>query len=126
MLTSSASFTVLPATDISRARDFYRDKLGLEPARESGDNLIYGSREVPELMIYQTPNAGTAQNTQICFAVTDIRATMTELRGNGVAFEDYDSDELRTVGGVAEYDEEYSAWFRDSEGNFICLTESRL
>lgn len=126
MLTSTASFTVLPAADIDRARDFYRDKLGLEPARASGDNLIYGSMESPDLMIYKTPNAGTAQNTQICFAVADIRATMKELRDNGVTFEDYDFDELRTVDGVAEYDEEYSAWFRDSEGNFICLSQPRL
>ena len=126
MLSSSASFAVLPAADIARARSFYRDKLGLEPARESGDSLLYGSLDSPDLMIYQTPNAGTAKNTQICWAVTDIQAVMDELRGKGVTFEDYDFDELRTVDGVAEYDEEYSAWFKDSEGNFICLSQSRL
>lgn len=125
MLNSSAAFAVLPASDISRARDFYRDKLGLEPFRDDGDSLIYGSEQSPDLMIYQTPNAGTAKNTQLCWAVTDIRATMAELRKAGVTFEDYDSDELRTVDGVAEYEEEYSAWFRDSEGNYICLAQGR-
>ncbi|MET1052204.1 MAG: VOC family protein [Mycetocola sp.] len=126
MLTSSASFTVLPAADLHRARIFYRDKLGLEPSRVTDESLLYGSVDAPDLLIYETPNAGTAQNTQICWAVTDIRATMTELRNTGVTFEEYDFDELRTVAGVAEYDDEYSAWFRDSEGNYICLSQSRL
>ncbi|MET0480392.1 MAG: VOC family protein, partial [Mycetocola sp.] len=90
----SDSYTVLPASDIARARDFYRDKLGLEPTREDDDNLIYGSAAAPDLLIYRTPNAGTAQNTQICWAVTDIRATMDELKSAGVTFEEYDSGDL--------------------------------
>ncbi|WP_196833520.1 VOC family protein [Mycetocola sp. CAN_C7] len=126
MLTSSASFTVLPAADLQRAHAFYRDKLGLEPTRVTEEGLLYGAVGAPDLLIYQTPNAGTAQNTQICWAVQDIHATMAELRGTGVTFEDYDADEFRTVDGVAEYDDEYSAWFRDSEGNFICLSQSRV
>ncbi|SFO03173.1 VOC family protein [Mycetocola miduiensis] len=125
MLKLSDSYTVLPASDITRARDFYRDKLGLEPTREDDDNLIYGSADAPDLLIYRTPNAGTAQNTQICWAVTDIRATMDQLKSAGVTFEEYDSGDLKTVDGVAEYGDEYGAWFKDSEGNFVCLSQSK-
>ena len=123
MLTLSASFPVLPAEDIARVRDFY-SKLGLTPFREDDESLLYGSTEDPELMIYKTPNVGTAKNTQICWAVTDIRATMDELRSAGITFEDYDFDGLKTVDGVVEIDGEYSAWFRDSEGNFVCLAQT--
>ncbi len=126
MLTASASFPVLPAADLFRARDFYRDKLGLEPTRVSDENLLYGAVNAPDLLIYETPNAGTAQNTQICWVVADIRSTIDELRGAGVTFEDYDFDGLHTVDGVAEFDEEYSAWFRDSEGNIICVSQPRV
>ncbi|MCU1560891.1 VOC family protein [Mycetocola sp.] len=125
MLMTSASFTVLPATDINRAREFYRDKLGLEPTLDQGEMLMYGSATAPDFMIYQTPNAGTAQNTQMCWGVTDIRSAMDELRSSGVTFEEYDSDDLKTVNGIAEYEGEYSAWFRDSEGNFLCLSQFR-
>jgi catechol 2,3-dioxygenase-like lactoylglutathione lyase family enzyme len=125
MLRTSASFTVLPASDINRARDFYRDKLGMEPSLDQGEMLMYGSATAPDFMIYQTPNAGTAQNTQMCWAVTDIRSAMDELRASGVTFEEYDSEDLKTVDGVAEYEEEYSAWFKDSEGNFLCLSQAR-
>ena len=33
MLTDSDIMAVLPAKDINRAKEFYRDKLGLEPVR---------------------------------------------------------------------------------------------
>jgi catechol 2,3-dioxygenase-like lactoylglutathione lyase family enzyme len=125
MLTTSVSFTVLPASDISRARDFYRDKLGIEPSMEEGEMLMYGSATAPDFMIYRTPNAGSAQNTQMCWVVTDIRSTMEELRASGVTFEDYDSEDLKTVDGVAELEGEYSSWFKDSEGNFLCLSQLR-
>ena len=125
MLSTSASFTVLPAADINRARQFYRDKLGMEPSFAQGDTIMYGSATAPDFMIYQTPNAGTAKNTQICWLVSDIRSAMAELRSNGVTFEEYDSDDLRTVDGVAEIEGEYGAWFRDSEGNYICLSQPK-
>ncbi|MET4638841.1 VOC family protein [Mycetocola sp. 2940] len=125
MLRSSASFTVLPAADINRARQFYRDKLGMEPTLEQGGMIMYGSATAPDFLIYETPHAGTAQNTQICWLVGDIRSAMTELRSSGVIFEEYDSENLKTVDGVAELDGEYSAWFRDSEGNFLCLSQPK-
>ena len=125
MLSTSSSFTVLPASDLTRAREFYRDKLGMEPSLDQGEMLMYGSATAPDFMIYQTPNAGTAKNTQICWLVTDIRSAMDDLRSSGVTFEEYDSEDLRTVDGVAELEGEFSAWFRDSEGNFICLSQPR-
>lgn len=125
MLRSSASFAVLPAADLNRARQFYRDKLGMEPTLEQDGMIMYGSATAPDFLIYETPNAGTAQNTQICWLVGDIRSAMTELRSSGVTFEEYDSENLKTVDGVAELDGEYSAWFRDSEGNFLCLSQPK-
>ena len=125
MLSLSASFTVLPASDLARARDFYRDKLGITPFREEDDALFYGSAESPELMIYVTPNVGTAQNTQLCWVVTDLRATMDELRAAGVTFEEYDFDGLTTVDGVAETNGDSGSWFKDSEGNILCLAQPR-
>jgi hypothetical protein len=61
----------------------------------------------------------------------DIDATVAELRDRGVAFEEVDVPGLRTVDGVAEVDGNYpsqgsgerAAWFRDSEGNMLGISE---
>jgi hypothetical protein len=38
-------------------------------------------------------------------------------------FEEYDAPGLKTIDGVAEADGHRSAWFKDTEGNFIELVE---
>ncbi len=41
MLSDSEIYAVIPASDIGRAREFYKDKLGLEQAEERSGGLIY-------------------------------------------------------------------------------------
>jgi hypothetical protein len=59
----------------------------------------------------------------MCFVTDDLDGEMATLRERGVVFEDYDVPGLKTTNGVAEMDGERTAWFRDSEGNFICLAQ---
>ena len=51
----------------------------------------------------------------------DLDRDMTQLRTHGVMFHDYDMPGLKTEDGVAEFGEERSAWFSDSEGNIIAI-----
>ena len=115
--------TVLPASDLSRARAFYHDVFDFDPAEEREGMLMYRPQMGSVFSIYETPNAGTAKNTQMCFVTDDLDAEMAALRQRGLVFEDYDLPGLKTVDGIAEMDGERAAWFRDSEGNFICLTQ---
>jgi hypothetical protein len=48
---------------------------------------------------------------------------MTDLRGRGVVFEDYDFGGLTTVYGLADFGTARAAWFKDSEGNTFELSE---
>ncbi|MFG2916063.1 hypothetical protein ACGF0D_24645 [Kitasatospora sp. NPDC048298] len=48
---------------------------------------------------------------------------MTGLRGRGITFEEYDFPGLRTVNGVAEGEGMRAAWFKDSEGNILCVSQ---
>jgi catechol 2,3-dioxygenase-like lactoylglutathione lyase family enzyme len=125
MLKDQQVGAVLPASDIARARDFYRDKLGLEPENpDADDNLQYRCGGGTGFLLYQTENAGTAKNTQIGWAVADLRAAVTELRDNGVTFEDYDQPGLKTEDGVATFpDGSSAAWFLDTEGNILSLNQ---
>ena len=73
------------------------------------------------LLVYERPSAGTAEHTLAHFIVADLDATVQELRGRGVTFEEYDLPEIRTVDGIATFDDFRAAWFRDPDGNIIAL-----
>jgi catechol 2,3-dioxygenase-like lactoylglutathione lyase family enzyme len=114
--------TTIPAGDLDRARRFYAEKLGLQPASEAGDGLVY---ELPgsSFLLYPTSYAGTAQHTIAEWMVEDLDAVMAEMRSRGAVFEDYDYPTLKTVNGVADIEGQRVAWFKDSEGNILALTE---
>lgn len=115
----------LAAADLSRARSWYADKLGLEPTRVyENDELVYRIGRT-HFTIYATPSAGTAKNTVAVWRVADVRSEVAALRARGVRFEDYDVGGIRTVDGIyaAPDGGELAAWFVDSEGNVIGLAE---
>ncbi len=119
--------TRLPARDLQRARAFYADKLGLEPAEERPGGLRYQCAS-GLFTLFESVGAASGEHTQMAFEVDDIDAVVAELRGRGVVFEDVDVPGLRTVDGIAEVEGNYpsaggigerAAWFRDSEGNLL-------
>jgi catechol 2,3-dioxygenase-like lactoylglutathione lyase family enzyme len=123
MLKDKQVGAVLPAADIARARDFYRDKLGLEPENpDADDNLQYKCGGGTAFLLYQTPNAGTAKNTQMAWLVDDLPGAVAEYRAKGVVFEEYDFPGLKTEDGIATTpDGSSAAWFLDTEGNILTL-----
>lgn len=124
MLKDSTLMAVLPAKDISRAKEFYRDKLGLESSESmEEDSLLYRCGNGTAFLVYQTDNAGTAKNTQMGWETNNLESEMEELRGRGVTFEEYDMPGLKTENGVATSDWGKAAWFLDSEGNILNLTQ---
>jgi catechol 2,3-dioxygenase-like lactoylglutathione lyase family enzyme len=126
MLSDAEVAARLPAQDLGRARDFYSEKLGLEPVEERPGGLRYLCGE-GELVLFESAGKPSGAHTQIAFEVEDIEATVSELRDRGVVFEEYDLPGLRTENGIAEIEGNYpskgtgerGAWFRDSEGNMV-------
>ena len=118
---------LLATKDAVRARAWYADKLGLEPVFERKGQLVYS---LPPTMftVYETPSAGTAQNTVAVWAVDDLRAEMARLRARGLTFEelDYGPDD-RTIDGLmtslAGSSEVLNAWFKDVDGNWISFVQ---
>ena len=130
-LASGRVATRLPAQDLDRARRFYAEKLGLEPAEERPGGLLYrvGSGE---FALFASAGESPGAFTQMGWEVDDIDATVAELRARGVVFEEIDVPGLRTVGGIADVTGNYpskggrgerAAWFRDSEGNMLGIGE---
>jgi catechol 2,3-dioxygenase-like lactoylglutathione lyase family enzyme len=117
-------YTVLPVADLERARAFYRDKLGLEATLEKPGMLAYSGPSGYIFQLYESPTAGSAQNTQMGWSTSELDDDVAELRGRGVVFEEYDLPGLKTENGIAEVGTERSAWFKDTEGNTICISQT--
>jgi catechol 2,3-dioxygenase-like lactoylglutathione lyase family enzyme len=129
-LASGLAITKLPAQDLDRARDFYRDKLGLTPVEEREGGLRYLCAS-GEFHLFLSTGAASGESTQIGFEVDDIDAAVADLRARGVVFEEIDVPGFEVVGGIIEVEGNYpskgtgerGAFFRDSEGNLIALGE---
>ncbi|MFD7977405.1 VOC family protein [Streptomyces sp. NPDC059071] len=124
MLADSPIAAIIPVNDLARAKRFYTETLGLTLTKESPEDtrLETGGTVIG---LYETPYGGQAQHTLASWKVADLDAEMKELRSKGVEFEDYDMADLKTVDGVAETDTMRGAWFKDSEGNILCVMEER-
>lgn len=117
-------YAVLPASDFERAKAWYEEKLGLTPSEEAPGNAWYRCADGTWFILTQTPNAGTAQNTAAGFTVKEIETVMEDLRSRGVAFEEYDFGEMgRTESGLMTMGNVKAAWFKDSEGNIVELSQ---
>jgi catechol 2,3-dioxygenase-like lactoylglutathione lyase family enzyme len=123
MLSQLEAAAVLPARDIKRARSFYKDKLGLEPTEVREGELRFRTPGGASVLVYETENAGTAKNTALIWMAEDVDAEVARLREAGVVFEEYDLPGLKTENGIATSDQERAAWFKDSEGNILCVAQ---
>jgi len=121
MLDSASAHAMIGVKDLSRAKEFYSDKLGLTVADElPGGAIRYAARGGTWFLVYQSQFAGTAKTTCMRFEVEDIEAAATELRDRGVVFEEYDLPELKTVGGIARHESgARGAWCKDPDGNIL-------
>jgi catechol 2,3-dioxygenase-like lactoylglutathione lyase family enzyme len=122
VLSDFPSYPTIPAGDLERARRFYENTLGLTVDEVTAAGVMYRSKG-STLFVYPSAFAGTNKATAVGFRVIDLAATVAELKGRGVTFEEYDSPTFKTVGGIARTPVGRSAWFKDSEGNIIGLAE---
>ena len=125
MLSTSRVMANIPASDLGRARDFYADKLGVTPEKElPGEVLVYRTAGGTEFQIYRTDYAGQAGHTIAQWHVSDISSEVRDLKAKGVTFETYDmpgvewDGEIASMGGMGR-----AAWFKDSEGNTMCIDQ---
>ena len=122
MLNGKRSHTTLPAVDLARAKAFYSEKLGLEPASEqAGGNLYETGGGTFIVFPGSTPSAGAF--TQMGFTVDDIEAEVAELKSRGVTFESYDMPNFDPETSIFSPGSVRSAWFKDSEGNLIGIVQ---
>jgi predicted enzyme related to lactoylglutathione lyase len=126
MLREAPIYVDIPVLDYRRAKHFYEGVLGFELHDIEGipDNGWFEAGKGTLAYLYQR-GPSHAEHTLATFVVSDLDSTVRTLRDHGVVFEEYDIPELgiKTVDGVAVADAMKTAWFKDSEGNILSITE---
>jgi predicted enzyme related to lactoylglutathione lyase len=124
MLTNSPIRPTIPVIDLDRAKRFYETRLDLKPVPANNDNMsgiaIFECGNGTRMELYQR-GPSKADHTVATFEVSDIEEEVNALRGKGVNFEEYDMPEIKTQNGIATQGSVKAAWFKDSEGNILCI-----
>lgn len=127
MLADAPVSAILVATDIERAKKFYVEKLGLRLAEipgSPGDAAMFKSGDGTMIYLYKREGGTKDEHTVAGWLVADLEKVVGELRERGVVFEHYDMPGLKTdERGIAVQGAAKSAWFKDTEGNILAITE---
>ncbi|HEX5976109.1 MAG TPA: VOC family protein [Nitrososphaeraceae archaeon] len=127
MLTNSPIRPTIPVVDLNRAKRFYETTLGLKPVPKNNDTtsgiVIFECGNSTLIELYQRgPSKG--DHTVATFEVSNIEEEVNMLRGKGVNFEEYNMPEIKTQNGIATQGSVKAAWFKDSEGNILCIHQT--
>jgi hypothetical protein len=69
------------------------------------------------------PTKRAPSSTRWAWRVDDLEAEVAELRERGVRFEEYDDADVHTDDGIAVTPVGRAAWFKDSEGNVLTISQ---
>ena len=120
-LHAAGLIATIPAADLDRARSFYEGVLGLEHVATSEAGVLLRSGQGRVLLYRST--APPPGHTLAGFEVDRLEPVIETLVARGVAFEEYDVPTLKTTDHIAWIGPERAAWFRDSEGNVLSISE---
>ncbi len=123
MLADSKAFSGFSVNDVSQARAFYEDTLGLRVSEANGMLTLHlaGGRDI---LAYPKDDHTPASFTILNFPVDDVEAAVDDLAKRGVTFERYpdmgaDMDEK----GVFRGGGPLIAWFTDPAGNVLSVIQ---
>ena len=123
MLNQMNATATIGVKDIRRANDFYRNKLGLTPVGgdESSGVLLFKSGEAT-IEVYKSDYAGTNKSTSLTWGVgNNIEKEVQNLKQKGISFEHYEMPDARLEGDIHVMKDMKAAWFKDPDGNILCM-----
>ncbi len=114
-------------SDMTRAQEFYEDRLGLRAERTGADgSRVYGSAGSAALHVYPSPErAGETSATVATWYVDDVERVVDELGSRGVSFEHYEGIETDARGISPRAGGGKVAWFKDPDGNTFAVEGER-
>jgi predicted enzyme related to lactoylglutathione lyase len=124
MFANTKAFSGFSVDDISRAKDFYGETLGLKLSEDNGMLTLHieGGNDV---LVYPKPDHVPAAFTVLNFPVEDIAAAVAALTERGVSFQHYEGTDIETDDkGIFRGGGPLIAWFTDPAGNVLSVLES--
>jgi predicted enzyme related to lactoylglutathione lyase len=122
-LSNASVVPYIPAANIPRARKFYEEMVGLKVREEFAGGVVYECGNGSWVFMYPTPNAGTNKASTLFWSVDDVEAEVAALKARGVVFEEYDFPQMKTVNSIATGGGARTAWFKDTEGNTLAISQ---
>jgi catechol 2,3-dioxygenase-like lactoylglutathione lyase family enzyme len=119
MFTNTKAFSGFAVDDVSKAREFYGETLGLKTSEDNGLLTLHLAGDRPTI-VYPKPGHTPAEYTILNFPVDDIEQAVDDLTARGVEFERYegfDQDER----GIFHGGGPLIAWFKDPAGNVLSV-----
>jgi catechol 2,3-dioxygenase-like lactoylglutathione lyase family enzyme len=123
MLGNSRVHPVLLSKDLTRTREFYHDKLGLEILVENEVLIEFKCGGGTKVVVTKSTTGTADSQTQIRWEVEDLRGELDELRSRGVSIEEYDLPGLKTENGIADLGFAWIAWIIDPGMNVLAIAE---
>lgn len=128
MFKNTPAFSSFSVDDMSKAKKFYGDVLGVETA-ETSEGLQLKLIGGHTIFIYPKQNHSPATFTVINFSVDDIEKAVDGLSKKGVVMEQYDIPPyIKTdAKGIARGEEgpRAMAWCKDPAGNIIGIMQEK-
>jgi len=122
MLRQANAFSSFSVNEISEAKDFYNETLGLE-LKESEMGLELNLAGQTAVFIYSKPNHVPATFTVLNFKVDDIENAVDDLIAKGVRCEQYTGEIQTDEKGIFRGSGSLIAWFKDPAGNILSLIQ---
>jgi catechol 2,3-dioxygenase-like lactoylglutathione lyase family enzyme len=109
--------------DVARAKEFYRDTLGLRLVSEEPPFALVFEANGIMLRLGMGKELPPARGTVLGWQVPDIVAAVKDLEQAGVRFERYDFVKQDELGIWTTPTGAKVAWFKDPDGNILSLSE---
>jgi catechol 2,3-dioxygenase-like lactoylglutathione lyase family enzyme len=123
MFKNNPAFSSFSVKDLQKAKEFYGRTLGLD-VREIPEGLQLQISGGGTVFIYAKPNHTPATFTILNFSVENVEKAVAALGKQGVRFERYDQDDIKTdERGIFGGPGMRVAWFKDPAGNILSVLE---
>lgn len=125
MFKPKTAFSGFSVNDLTKAREFYAQTLGLKVVEE-GIGLRLHLPGGGTAFTYPKDDHQPATFTLLDFVVDDIDEAVDELESRGVSFDRYEGmpqDEKGILRGIAQNMGPDIAWFKDPAGNILAVLQ---
>jgi predicted enzyme related to lactoylglutathione lyase len=122
VLSAARVIAFVPSRDLERAKAFYVERLGLKFVSQDSFALVLNANGTI-VRVARVGEFQPAKFTVLGFDVADIRQELAALRAKGISCERYPGMQQDEMGIWRSPSGARVAWFKDSDGNVLSLTE---